>query len=58
MELAKKVLEYRAEHKLTQPEFAKLCDTSASTIWRLENGKPILQITEAKIRMKVEGREV
>lgn len=43
-----RVLEYRAKHRLTQRQFAKLADISRTTIQKIERGAACTQISQIK----------
>ena len=55
MNLAQRIVEYRAEHKLTQEKFAELADLERQVIQRIESGKPCRKTTEYKILKVLEG---
>ena len=55
-ELSNKIINYRAQHNISQVDFAKLCKISQQTACNVENGvqKPS-KITLKKILNVIEG---
>lgn len=56
-DFAAAILRYRAAHNLNQAQFAKLCGLSTKTIWNAEHGVKLFPVTEAKIRLILEGEK-
>lgn len=54
MELAQQIIEYRAKHRLSQIEIAKLLNMSPTTVRKIESGGKCKPVTEARIRQKME----
>lgn len=54
-ELAKEVIYYRARHDLTQEEMGKRCGVDRTIIIDVEHDRPVSKLTEAKIRIVLEG---
>lgn len=54
MELAKRIIEYRAKHGLSQRAFAKKAKLTPQTVCFIENGKEPSKITRAKIELAME----
>ena len=52
--LAESVIAYRARHRMTQEEFARLTGYTRATIVKIESGKRVRPVTEATVRMIVE----
>ena len=49
-ELAKRIVQYCADHDLSQLEMARRCNVTKQTIWAIENGRENLtKLTLAKI---------
>lgn len=48
-ELAKKIMEYRAKHNITDVQFCKLCGISVTTLFRLRCGREIGKFSLEKI---------
>lgn len=57
MDISEKILNFRAENNLTQPELAKIAGVSTLTIWRAENKQNVRKITLAKILNVIEKKE-
>ena len=58
MGLGERILEYRAQHGLSQEEFANLVQVNVMTINAIENNKrKPLKLTEKKIEMFLKGAE-
>lgn len=56
MTLSEKMMWYRAEHRLSQQDFADLCGLSKMTISQIEKGNQIpSKITQMKIMLIIEG---
>lgn len=54
-ELAEKMIRYRAKHRLSQRDFAKLCGLSSQTINNVETGiADPSKITVLKIQLAME----
>ena len=51
------IIEYRANNKLSQKDFAKMCGLNVNTISKIETGGNCFATTEAKIRQKMEERK-
>lgn len=57
-ELSDKMVVYRALHRISQRELAKLCGVSVQTICSVETGQQSpSRITETKIRLIVDKEE-
>ena len=55
MSLADEMVKYRAVHKLSQGEFAKLCGINIMTVSHVERGlQSPTPLTEAKIRLVID----
>ena len=55
MEIGKKILRYRAKHRISQREFANLCGLSVMTVNYIENGlQDPSKITLEKIKIVLE----
>lgn len=58
MDIANKMLEYRAKHNLSQSKFAELCGITTQTVNSIENGiQTPSKLTETKIKLVVEKGE-
>ena len=57
MTLGERIVQYRAEHKMTQVEFAKACGLSKPTIFMIEKyDASITALTRAKVELVI-GKE-
>ena len=50
-----KLLMFRAKYGITQHEFAKMCKLSHTTVNKLENEKPVAEITLAKVNSFIDN---
>lgn len=55
MNLAQRIIEYRAKNKVSQEKFGELADLDRQIIQRIESGKPCRKTTEYKILKVLEG---
>lgn len=56
MTLAEEMVRYRAAHKLSQGDLAKLCGINVMTVSHVERGLQIpTPLTEAKIRLVIDA---
>lgn len=54
-ELKEKIIFFRAKHRLTQKEFAKICGVTPQTISNIENGyQDAMRVTQLKIEIAME----
>jgi len=54
-ELARLCLYYRAKNDLTQAEMARRCNLDRGIIIDIEHDRTVSKLTEAKLRLVVEG---
>lgn len=58
MTLGEKIIRFRAKHRLSQVEFAEMCDISIQTLSAIENEKQApWKTTELKILMAMEDAD-
>lgn len=58
MALADEMVRYRAAHKLSQGDFAKLCGINVMTVNHVERGlQSPTPLTEAKIRLVIDANK-
>ena len=58
-ELQEKMIHFRAEHNLSQTDFAKKCKLSTQTVMSIEKGQQNpSRITYAKIMIVINGGEI
>jgi len=54
-ELGKACIFYRARNRLTQAEMAEKCGLERTIIWKIEKGKHVSALTEAKVLIVIDG---
>ena len=58
MTLGEKIIRFRAKHRLSQVEFAEMCDISTQTLSAVENGlQELRKTTEMRILMAMEDAD-
>jgi DNA-binding XRE family transcriptional regulator len=55
MTLSQEILNYRARERLTQQELADRVGIDRITLLNAENGRQVSRLTEAKIRLVIDG---
>jgi len=55
MTLSQEILNYRARERLTQQELADKVGVDRTTLLNAENGRYVSRLTEAKIRLVIDG---
>ena len=56
--LREQCLRFRAQYGVKQREMAMRCGVNRCTIWRIETGKPVSQISQVKVMSVVNGHWV
>lgn len=55
-ELSKRIINYRANHNLSQKDLADICGLDRTTIVKAESGRSVSKITIAKIEMAIQEK--